>query len=112
MRSVCCLLLVALLSNLVAMRSQAQDVPNKVIVMGMIHRNHRTSTDYSLERVKQIIRSVKPDYVLTEIPPDRLETAAEQFRNDGKITESRVIVFPEYVDALFPLTRELDFQIV
>ena len=78
----------------------------------MIHRNHRTQEVYSLDRVKELIRSVKPDMVLTEIPPDRLGLASEQFKKDGKITEPRVSVFPEYVDALFPLTREMDFEIV
>ena len=80
--------------------------------MGMIHRDHRDHEIYNLERVQELIRKIKPDYVLTEIPPDRLEEAAKQFRETGKITESRVRVFPEYTDALFPLTKTMDFKII
>ena len=59
-----------------------------------------------------LIRKIKPDYVLTEIPPDRLADAVQQFRDTGKITESRVRVFPEYTDAIFPLTQEMEFEII
>src|SRR3546814_1652548 len=31
---------------------------------------------------------------------------------DGKVTEPRTAVFPEYVDVAFPLTKELGFEIV
>ena len=80
--------------------------------MGMIHSKHRQAGPFDLEHLKELIRKVKPDYVLTEIPPDRLDEAAKQFKETGKITESRVRVFPEYTDALFPLTKEMDFTIV
>ncbi len=85
---------------------------NTVIVMGMIHSKHRQSDVYSLDRLKELIQQVDPDYVLTEIPPDRLDEAAKQYRETGTITESRVRVFPEYTDALFPLTKEMDFEII
>lgn len=88
------------------------DEPNDVIVMGMIHSGHRSAGPYDIAHLKDIIRRVKPDVVLTEIPPDRLQKATQQFNETGKITESRVRVFPEYTDALFPLTKELEFQIV
>ena len=88
------------------------EMANSVIVMGMIHSKHRQNGPFDLEHLKDLIRKVKPDYVLTEIPPDRLEEAAKQFKETGKITESRVRVFPEYTDALFPLTKEMDFEIV
>ncbi len=91
---------------------QQLEKKNTVIVMGMIHGKHRQSDVYSLDRLKELIREVKPDYVLTEIPPDRLEEATNQFRESGTITESRVRVFPEYTDALFPLTKEMDFKII
>lgn len=86
--------------------------PNDVIVMGMIHSGHRQAGPFDLAHLQDIIRRVKPDVVLTEIPPDRLETANRQFAETGRITESRVRVFPEYTDALYPLTREMDFTIV
>jgi len=85
---------------------------NTVIVMGMIHSGHRKHEVYNIKRVQDLIRKIKPDYVLTEIPPDRLATAEKQFRDTGKINEPRVRVFPEYTDALFPLTREMNFKIV
>ena len=88
-----------------ARSAQAADgAKNEVVVMGMIHSKHRLAGPYDLQHVKDLIKTIKPDYVLTEIPPDRLETAAKQFRETGKITESRVRVFPEYVDALFPVS--------
>lgn len=85
---------------------------NKVVLMGMIHRGHKTSEKYDLDKIKTLIRDIKPDYVFCEIPPDRVEEANRQYKEQGKITESRVKVFPEYVDALYPLTKELEFEIV
>jgi outer membrane protein assembly factor BamB len=88
------------------------DKANTVIVMGMIHRGHRQSGPFDIDHLKALIKDVNPDYVLTEIPPDRLEEATTQFQETGVITEPRVKVFPEYVDALFPLTKELEFEII
>ena len=85
---------------------------NTVIVMGMIHSGHRKHEVYNIERVQDLVRKIKPDYVLTEIPPDRLAAAEKQFRDTGQITEPRVRVFPEYTDALFPLTKEMDFKVI
>ena len=85
---------------------------SQVIVMGMIHGGHREHAVYGIDVVKRMLRAMKPDYVLAEIPPDRLPRAQEQFRKTGRITEPRVRIFPEYTDAVFPLTREMDFEIV
>ncbi|MFQ5502297.1 MAG: hypothetical protein ACE5EQ_08350 [Phycisphaerae bacterium] len=85
---------------------------NEVIVMGMIHDTHRTSTLYGIDRIKQIVRRIDPDYILCEIPPDRIARATKEFRETNTISEPRVRRFPEYVDAIFPLTRELSFEIV
>jgi len=90
----------------------APGVKNEVIVMGMIHGQHRTSKLYSIERVKSFIRAVDPDFILCEIPPDRLDTAIGQFDETGKVAEPRVKRFPEYVDAMFPLHHEMHFKIV
>lgn len=91
---------------------EAPKKKNEVIVMGMIHSGHRRSGPFDIDHLKQIIQNVNPDYVLAEIPPDRLATASKQFSTSGTITESRVRVFPEYTDALFPLTKEMQFQII
>jgi len=101
-----------LLSTATAFELAAQNKKNTVIVMGMIHGDHRKPGPYDLANLKELIRKVKPDYVLTEIPPDRLDAAAKQFRETGSISEPRVRVFPEYTDALFPLTKEMSFEIV
>lgn len=85
---------------------------NDVIVMGMIHDGHRTSTKYGIDVLKRAIERIDPDYVLCEIPPDRLDAAVQEFRTSGKVVEPRVSRFPEYVDALLPLSSEMDFEIV
>lgn len=84
----------------------------RVVVLGMVHQSHRTSAVYSAERVKEVIARIRPDAVLTEIPPAALEDAWAQHRKEGKITRGRVAVFPEYVDALFPIADRLGFEIV
>lgn len=85
---------------------------NEVIVMGMIHSGHRTNPQYDLEIVKNLVRQIDPDYVLVEIPPDRYPIARKEFDELDTIMEPRVRVFPEYVDAIFPLTREMDFEMI
>ncbi len=85
---------------------------NKVIVLGMIHSDHKTSEPYSLKILAQTIKDINPDFVLTEIPPDRFDQAMTEFKTTGTITESRVARFPEYTTVLFPLTKELNFQII
>lgn len=92
--------------------SSHEAVKTRVVVLGMIHGEHRTSTPYSVGRIQDAVRRIRPDAVLCEIPPDRLAAAREEFDRTGTITEPRVRVFPEYVDALFPLTREMRFEIV
>ena len=85
---------------------------NRVIVLGMIHSGHETSEIYSTGRVKGVMREINPDYVLTEIPPDRMDEAMRSFTEEGMVTEARVTRFPEYKDALFPLIPEMSFKII
>jgi hypothetical protein len=105
---------IAVLALLGAGSSCASGPPrkNEVIVLGTIHGDHRTSQGYSLEVLEAIVRAIDPDYVLAEIPPDRLGAAQEQFHSTGTIVEPRVRVFPEYTDVIFPLSATLDFLIV
>ncbi len=84
----------------------------KVTVLGVIHRNHRTSTAYSLDVLREAVRRAKPDVILTEIPPDRIAEAKRGFAETGEVTEPRAKVFPEYTDVVFPLSREMDFELV
>ncbi|MEP1229339.1 MAG: hypothetical protein ABJG88_01545 [Litorimonas sp.] len=85
---------------------------NRVIMLGLIHSGHLDSETYSLELVEQIIRDINPDYILTEIPPDRLADAAAGFAKTGEVTEDRVKVFPEYREVVFPLTQDMNFKII
>ncbi len=85
---------------------------NEVIVVGTIHGAHRTSTRYGTKVLHDLLREMRPDFVLTEIAPNRLDAARREFRATGTIVEPRVVRFPEYVDVLFPLTREFGFTIV
>ncbi len=84
----------------------------EVIIIGTIHGEHRTSARYSTDVLRRLLIAMKPEFVLTEIAPNRLDAALSEFRATGRITEPRVVRFPEYVDVLFPLTRSLPFTIV
>ena len=85
---------------------------NTVVVLGTIHSGHLTSESYDLELLRELVRAVAPDFVLTEIPPNRAREAMRGFLADGVVSESRVARFPEYVDVLYPLLAELEFEIV
>ncbi len=85
---------------------------NEVVVLGMIHAGHETSEMFSLEVVGDLVREIDPDYWLTEIPPNRWDRAWTEFQASGTVEEPRVRRFPEYMDGLFPLSRELDFEVI
>ena len=85
---------------------------NEVLILGTIHGGHETSERFDLKLLDGFIREVNPDYILAEIPPDRARAAMEGFLRDGKVSEPRVMRFPEYLDVVDPLTRELDFEII
>jgi len=89
-----------------------QEKQNEVIVMGMIHSGHRTNPNYNIKILKDLIREIKPDFILTEIPPNRYAQARKEFDELDTIMEPRVSRFPEYVDAVFPLTKEMNFEII
>jgi hypothetical protein len=89
----------------------AANRPNELVFLGMIHGEHRTSTRYGLDVVRRLVEAIDPDYWLTEIPPNRLARATEEFARAGAIAEPRVARFPEYVDVLFPLSRTMRFEV-
>ena len=92
---------------------QAPEKPlNEVLVLGAIHSGHKTDSVYNTVYLDKLIREIKPDYILAEIPPDRMQEAMEGFKRDDSISEPRVMRFPEYVDVVFPLSKELDFEII
>ncbi len=84
----------------------------RLTILGTIHSTHRQSQSYSLDVFRDAIIKAKPDVILTEIPPDRIAEAKRSFAETGEVTEPRTRVFPEYTDVIFPLTRDMDFQIV
>ncbi len=89
------------------------DTPkNEVLVLGTIHGGHLTDSVYNVPYLEKLIRVIQPDYILAEIPPDRFEEAVRGFKEDDSISEPRVLRFPEYVDVVFPLTKEMDFEII
>ncbi|MAY73544.1 MAG: hypothetical protein CMJ31_02260 [Phycisphaerae bacterium] len=85
---------------------------NRVIVLGMIHGEHRTSGRYQLSLLREALVGMAPDAIVAEIPPSALEDAQRQFRENGVIREGRVAAFPEYTDVVFPLQSELGFDLV
>ncbi len=88
------------------------DTRNEVLVLGLIHGGHRTQEEFSIDVLTELIRGIDPDVILTEIPPDRFPTAMKEFKELDSIMEPRVIRFPEYVDVIFPLTKEMNFDII
>lgn len=85
---------------------------NEVLILGTIHSGHKTDSVYNIAYLDRLIREIAPDYILAEIPPDRMQAAINGFKRDDSISEPRVMRFPEYVDVVFPLTKELDFEII
>ena len=87
-------------------------IPSEVVVLGMIHGGHETSELFSLDVVRDLVREIHPDYWMTEIPPNRWDRAWAEFQASGTVEEPRTRLFPEYMEGLFPLTRELDFEVI
>jgi hypothetical protein len=89
-----------------------KNTKNEVLVLGTIHSGHYTEKEFSLEVLTKLIQEINPDIILTEIPPDRFQSAVEGFKSDDSISEPRVIRFPEYKDVIFPLSKTMNFQII
>lgn len=85
---------------------------NEIIVLGTLHSWHLRQKAYSLKVLSEIITTVNPDIVLAEIPPDRFYIAKDEWESHKRITEERVVQFPEYTDVIFPLADRLNFEIV
>jgi hypothetical protein len=88
------------------------EAKSQVLVLGMIHRDHLNSEDFGIEVVQDLVRNFGPDYMLVEIPPERMPEAMSGFLATGELTEERARIFPEYRDAIFPLLHEIDFEII
>ena len=99
-------------SDAVPASGEFPSIPSEVIVLGMIHGGHVTSEAFSLEVVRDLVREIDPDHWLTEIPPNRWDRARAEYQASGTVEEPRTRLFPEYMEALFPLTRALDFEVI
>jgi len=100
------------LSFIFLLFSCTKDKKNEVLVLGTIHGSHLTSEEYSIEKLTKLIQEIKPDLILTEIPPNRFKEAMEGFKRDDSISEPRVLRFPEYTEVIFPLSKTMDFEII
>lgn len=98
--------------NIKTDHTKALKQKNEVLVLGAIHGGHLSDSVYNTSYLKKLIKEIKPDYILAEIPPDRFEEAIRGFRRDDSISEPRVRRFPEYVDVVFPLSKEMNFEII
>lgn len=105
-------LLVLLLLTFACRSTKETDQRNEVLVLGMIHGRHLTQPEFSIEVLTDLIRKIDPDVILTEIPPDRFPTAIREFQETDTIKEPRVIRFPEYIDVIFPLSKEMKYGII
>ncbi|WP_298423746.1 hypothetical protein [uncultured Kordia sp.] len=92
--------------------TQEKTTKNEVLVLGTIHSGHLTKEEYSIEKLTKLIQEIKPDIILTEIPPDRFAAAIAGFKKDDSISEPRVMRFPEYTDVIFPLSKTMNFEII
>ena len=87
-------------------------VLTEVVVLGMLHSGHLDSDRFSLGVVHDLVRTIDPDYWLTEIPPNRWDRAHTEFEATGTVEEPRVRRFPEYMQVLFPLSLEMSFEVI
>lgn len=88
-----------------------QGTPTRVSLVASIHGNHLLKEGYNLSIFEKIIREIKPEVVLAEIPPDRFGPAWNQFVKEDTVTEAYVSRFPEFTEVIFRLKDELKFQI-
>lgn len=93
-------------------KNQITASKNEVLVLGTIHGGHYTDSLYTTAYLEKLIRQIRPDYILAEIPPDRFANAMAGFKRDDSISEPRVMRFPEYVAVVFPLIKEMNFEII
>ena len=110
MRKIIVLLL--LISAVSCSEKEQKPMKNEVLILGTIHGRHLTDSVYNLAYLDKLVREINPDFILAEIPPDRFQVALNGFQRDDSISEPRVMRFPEYVDVIFPLTKEMDFEII
>lgn len=93
-------------------KQTAPKAMNEVLVLGTIHSGHLTDSVFNTAYLEKLVMEIDPDFILAEIPPNRMAAALAGFQKDDSISEPRVMRFPEYTDVIFPLTKSLDFEII
>lgn len=83
-----------------------------VAVIGAIHGQHRSSERYSLAVLREAIVKFDPDIVIVELPRESYEKASVNFDQSGEVRESRADDFPELTDVVFPLRKDMGFEMV
>ena len=78
----------------------------ELTLLPTIHRNHLKSSFYNLKRLKSVMRDIKPEIVCSEITPPSLKA-----HDEGK-KDRRLSVFPEYIDVILPLRKELKYKVI
>ena len=106
----------ALLLGLSGCSSPSVDNPpegaNIATVIGAIHGQHRSSEDYSLGILRDAIVKFDPDIVMVELPSDRYAIASANYDKYGEVRESRADDFPELTGVVFPLRKQLGFEMI
>ena len=99
-------------SNKMVVNEINQKLKNEVIVLGTIQGDHLLQEEYGVEVLKELIVKIAPDIILAEIPPDHFEKAYDEFLLTDSVSDPRVKKFPEYTHVIFPLSKELEFEII
>ncbi|WP_337658835.1 hypothetical protein [Sphingorhabdus sp. Alg231-15] len=85
---------------------------NIVTIVGAIHGQHRRSEAYSLAVLQAAIDKFDPDIIMVELPPERFAKASANYEKFGEVRESRADDFPELIDVVFPMRKEMGFQMI
>jgi len=100
------------ISESASLKQNSDDKEFVMTVFGAIHSGHRRSDQYSLDVLKKAVRNFKPDTIFIEIPPSSLEQAKSSFEQFGEVRERRTRAFPELTDVVFPLQKELGYDLI
>ncbi len=85
---------------------------NIVTIVGAIHGQHRRSETYSLAVLRAAIVKFDPDIIMVELPPERFAKASANYEKFGEVRESRADDFPELVEVVFPLQKDVGYQMI
>ena len=83
-----------------------REITKQVVVLGTIHDGHYTDKNYSIDRLRKTIEATHASIALIEIPANHFERGLKEYLDTGKITTTRLAVFPEYTDILLPMTKK------